>query len=179
MAGRLFFLATVLASWLVGCDADRDRDIRERIYVTEIACDGFLQKDNRGAYRCEDELVDLKKHSNYGPHTVKVNRRTGSVAFDGRPLDDRRVVDFDEWECVLKLGVVGESRIVNPYRGHQYGGYVQSICSVDINTSEQECEKRRYFGLYLSDDSTFGRFMRLFCRDDTLDHPICKFLQKL
>jgi hypothetical protein len=42
MARRLFFLATVLASLLVGCDADRDRDIRERIYETEIACDGFL-----------------------------------------------------------------------------------------------------------------------------------------
>jgi hypothetical protein len=179
MPRRLAFLVAVLASLLVGCDVDRDRDIRERTYETEIACDGFLQKDNRGAYKCDDKLVDLKKNSNYTNHTVKVNRRAGSVAFDGRPLDDCRVVDFDEWECVLKLGVVGKSRIVNPYRGHQYGGYVQSICSVDINTSEEECEKRRYFGLYLSDDSTFGRFMGLFCRDDTLDHAICKFLQKL
>jgi hypothetical protein len=179
MARRLIFLAT-FSSLLIGCDVDRDRDrdIRERIYETEIACDGFLQKDNRGAYRCDDKLVDLKKRSNYSPHTIKVNRRTGSVAFDGRPLDDCRVVDFDEWECVLNLGVVGKSRIVNPHRGHRYGGYVQLICSVDINTSEQECERGRYYGLYLSEYSTLRSFIGLFCRDDTSD-PICKFLQNI
>jgi hypothetical protein len=178
MNRRLSLLAIVLVNVLVGCDIERDRDIRERIYQTEIACDGFLQKDNTGAYRCDDKLVDLKKNSNYVNHTVKANRRTGSVAFDGRPLDDCRVVDFDEWECVLKLGVVGKSRIINPYRGQQYGGYVQSICSVDLNTSEQECEARRYYGLYLRDDPTIRSFVGLLCRDDT-PGPICKFLQRL
>jgi hypothetical protein len=167
---------TVLASLLVGCDIDRD--IRERTYETEIACDGFLERDTSGAYRCDDRLVDLKKHSNYVPHTVKVNRRTGNVAFDGIPLDDCRVVDFDEWECVLKKFVIGKSRIVNPYRGHQYGGYVQSICAVDINTSELECENKRYYGLYLNDNSIFGNLVGLFCRDDS-SNQICKSLKKL
>jgi hypothetical protein len=54
MVRRLIFLATALASLLVGCDVDRD--IRERTYETEVACDGFLQKDNRGDYRCDDKL---------------------------------------------------------------------------------------------------------------------------
>jgi hypothetical protein len=49
MVRRLIFLATALASLLVG-------DIRERTYETEVACDGFLQKDNRGDYRCDDKL---------------------------------------------------------------------------------------------------------------------------
>jgi hypothetical protein len=175
---RLISTNTVILALVMlgGCDVDRD--IRERTYETEIACDGFLQKDTSGAYRCDEKLVDLRKLSSRIPHTIKVNRRTGNVALDGRPLEDCRVVDFDEWECVLKLGVIGKSRIVNPYRGHQYGGYVQSICAVDINTSERECENKRYYGLYPNDNSIFGSLVDLFCRDDS-SNEICKSLKKL
>jgi hypothetical protein len=130
MAGQLVALIPLLASSLVGCDVNRD--IRKRTYVSEVACDSFLQEDTGGTYKCDEKLVDLKKHSNDVPHTIKVNRRAGKLALDGRPLDDCRLVDLDDWRCVLRLGVIGKSRIVNPYPENGMPG-----TSVDINTSER------------------------------------------
>ena len=55
---------------------------------------------------------------------------------------------------------------------------MQSICAVDINTSERECEDKRHYGLYLNENSIFGGFIGFFCGDDS-SNQICKSLKKL
>jgi hypothetical protein len=148
-------IAIVIAIGLLsGCDGD----IRERTYA-EFACFGTLEKSGDN-YRCEYagtvENIDPSKLTN--PHKVRVtvNRRTGSVAFDGSLVGDCRVADFDAWECIERVpirGSLGRYDSVH-YRSARTDGYLEEWCSVPPDApaarTPENCKGQRYYGVPLS-----------------------------
>jgi hypothetical protein len=104
---------------LSGCG---DNDVREHTFA-EVACSGFLGTDN-GEYKCTSDNGSVKEVDvgKLPTRTVKVNRRTGTVAFDGEVVGECRVADFDSWECVEKT-IQYRSSLRN-------GGYLEEWCSV-------------------------------------------------
>jgi hypothetical protein len=98
-------IAIVLALGpLSGCD---DGDIRKRTYA-EVPCFGILGTNNN-KYECVSdgsvEQIDRSKLTHL--RTVTVNRRTGTVAFDGSIVGQCQVADFDAWECVERVPIRG------------------------------------------------------------------------
>src|SRR6185437_12523899 len=99
MKNLLLMLSILLASaTLGGCD---DHDVRTRTYL-EVACPGLLVEE-KGKYSCVRTSADtlpIDISALTYRRTVTVNRRTGSVAFDGQIVGECHVADFDAWECV-------------------------------------------------------------------------------
>jgi hypothetical protein len=170
---RFLSTATVLLTFgvLGGCD---DSGVRSRTYYVEVGCTGqFFTKESDG-YKCNDEWVDLKKTTNYVPHTFVVNRRTGNVALDGQLLSESRVVDFDNWEGVVRING-GDFDIIDRYSSRPDGGYVEKICSASKpGAPEDYCQNLRYFGI--PDSSDIQGFLRYkFCPTKS-SYPFCRFL---
>jgi hypothetical protein len=140
---------------LGGCDSG---DVRERTYH-EVGCSGTLvEHDDK--YECGSERdvtpIDPNK-SNY-IRTVIVNRRTGTVAFDGRIVGECHVADFNAWECVERVPArPGRSYDIIQYRsGISGGGYREEWCDVPPNapamrTAESYKGDQWYYGIPVSD----------------------------
>jgi hypothetical protein len=152
-----------------------DGDIRKRTYA-EVACFGELSKNN-DRYECKDGLrmpsfeIDFAKcdvsnlredekdyHLScpFGRgtayfHTVTVNRRTGTVAFDNRIWGECRVADFDAWECT-KRDPGRDFDIIRFRSSRKDVGYLEEYCSAahdaPVVRSSKNCE--RYWGIPLS-----------------------------
>jgi hypothetical protein len=181
---QLISTITILIAFgtLGGCGDDSDRDIRVRKYI-EVGCWGFLENVKDGKYKCvrldndEDEQVDLNKPSNEH-RTVTVNRRTGTVAFDGRLVGECRVADFDAWECVERVpirGALGRYDSIHYRTGRKNGGYIEEWCSATPDApavrSVENCKgPQRYYGIPVSGFS----LKALLC--STSSYTFCKFL---
>jgi hypothetical protein len=152
---------------LSGCG---NGDIRERTYA-EITCFGFLGKDN-DKYECASEggvkQIDRSKLTSATLHTVTVNRRTGTVAFDGKVVGECRVADFDAWECVERVptrgGFLGNTDIILYRSGRRDGGYIEDRCNVRPDApaarTPENCKgNQRYYGVPISGITRLRAFL--------------------
>jgi hypothetical protein len=182
---QLVFAIAVLGT-LTACD---DGDVREHTYL-ELTCSGILENDH-GKYKCfrgtnseEVEQVDIGTLTSH--RTVTVNRRTGSVAFDGRLVGKCSVADFDAWECVERSEPHQPTGLVDYdslwFRsGRNGGGYLEEWCAVKpgapaVHNSESCKSQQRYYGVPITDVPTRLRF---FLQDQfcwTNSPAFCKYL---
>ena len=152
-------LALMLAVFAFGSlSSCNEGDIRERTYA-EVSCFGFLEEDG-DQYKCArdygDKQIGRDELTKATTHTVKVNRRSGTVAFDGGVAGECRVVDFDSWECVERLprGRLLLFDVMRYRYSRSAGGYVEDWCNANPNGQTahtfENCQQR-YFGLPVSE----------------------------
>jgi hypothetical protein len=162
---------------LSGCD---NGDVRERTYY-EVGCPGTLVKHD-DKYECASErgVTPLYPEKSNVIRKVMVNRRTGTVAFDGSIVGECRVADFDAWECAERVPTTGSLGDIIQYRnGLRDGGYLEQWCNVSHGApavrSAESCKgDQRYYGIPVSDIYQ----IRIYLREQlcSTPHDFCKWL---
>jgi hypothetical protein len=178
MKNLLLMLSILLASaTLGGCD---DHDVRTRTYL-EVACPGLLVEE-KGKYSCvrtSTDTVPIDISTLTYRRTVTVNRRTGSVAFNGQLIGECHVADFDAWECVDRTERSPKATYdIVWYRwGRSEGGYIEDWCDVKPGApaahATENCDGQRYYGISIGEFAN----LRLSLRDEfcsTNAYAFCK-----
>lgn len=146
----------ILLGPLSGC---MEVDVRDRTYA-EVVCFGVLTRDHH-KFLCtnDDGRAQQIDRSKSFPHTVTVNRRTGTVAFDGQIVGECRVADFDAWECIERVpargGFLNNLDIIKYRSGIRGIGYLEEWCNVESGApavrNRENCLGQRYYGMPAED----------------------------